>query len=75
MAANPRMIKSRPQGAQAGFDIAQTLAIGELGKGQAEKLVPAGKAADFVVAAITIHATAKLVCRNEIHQLREHRLA
>src|SRR5450755_627506 len=69
------MIKPRPQGAQAGFDVAQALAIGELGKGHAQKLVPAGKTADLVVALIALDATAKLVRGNEIQQLREHRLA
>src|ERR1035438_277763 len=73
--ANARMIEPRPQGAQAGFDIAQALAIGELSKGHAQELVPAGKTADFVVALIALDATAKLVRGNEIQQLREHRLA
>src|ERR1035438_165318 len=75
VAANPGVIKSRTQGAQTNFDLAQTLAPGQLGKSQAEKLVPASEGADFVIAAVTIHTTAKLVRGNEIHQLREDRFA
>src|SRR5271157_624897 len=69
------MVEPRPQGAQTGLDIAQAFAIGELRKRHAQKLVPAGKTADLVVALIALDGTAKLVRRNEIHQLREHRLA
>ena len=44
---------------QADLDIAQALAVGELGEGQTEELVEAGKGLDVPVALITLHATAE----------------
>src|SRR5438874_11953546 len=69
------MIETTPESAQAGFDVAQALAIGQLRESHREKLVPARKAADLAVALITIHAAPKLLRGNEIHQLREDRFA
>ena len=45
--------------AQADLDVAQALAVGELGEGQAEELVQAGKGFDVVVAVIALNATAE----------------
>src|SRR5208282_5128165 len=59
--------------AQAGFDVAQTLAISELGKSQREELIEAGKTLYLVVALVTIHATAKLGQRKQAHQLSKNR--
>ena len=73
--ADARVIKFRAQGAQTNFDFAQTVAAGQLRKSHTEKLVPTRKGADFVVAAIAIYTTPKLVRGNEIHQLREDRFA
>jgi hypothetical protein len=74
-AADAQVIKATPQSPQAGLDVAQALAIGQLRERHAEKLVPARKTADLVVALITIHTAAEFARRNEIHQLREHRFA
>ena len=46
-------------GAKARLDVAQALAIGELGEGRAEVLLEAGKTLDLVLSAITRDATPK----------------
>ena len=61
--------------AQAGFDVAQTLAISELGKSQGQELIEAGKTLYLVIAMVTIHATAKLDQRKQVHQLSKNRSA
>src|SRR5450759_5584318 len=58
---------------QARFDVAQTLAVSQLGEGKSKELIPARKSAEFIIAVITSHAFLELVCRNVIHQLREYR--
>lgn len=75
MAADAQMIEPRTQSSQTGLAIAQTFAIGQLGEGHAQKLVPAGKSTDLVVALIAIDATMKFVRRDQIHQLRKDRSA
>lgn len=54
------MIELGLEGPQAGFDIAQTFAVGELSESEAKKLVQAGKADHFIIAAISSHALAEL---------------
>ena len=71
-AAKAHVIEKLLIAAKAGFDIAQTFAVGELGKGQAEELVPAGKRNEFVVALVPLDAFLKLVSGKEFHQLREN---
>jgi hypothetical protein len=73
--ANAQMIEPAPESSQAGFDVAQALAIGQLRKGHREKLVPAGKPTHLPVAPIAIHSPAEFVSRNEIHQLCENGFA
>jgi hypothetical protein len=73
--ANPQVIQLPPKSPQASFDVAQTLAKSELREGHGEKLVPAGKTPDSVLAVVTRHTVPEFVSGNEIHQLREHRLA
>src|SRR5208337_3558175 len=74
-AAKAHVIKLRLVRAQAGFDVAQTLAISELGKSQREELIEAGETLYLVVAMVTIHATAKLGERKQVHQLSKNRSA
>jgi len=69
------MIETRAQGAQARLDVAQAFAIGQLRKGHAEELIPTRKRADLVVALIPLHAAAKFVCRDQVHQLCENGFA
>jgi hypothetical protein len=65
------MIKLSVRRTEAGFNVAQTLPIRQLSKRQTEKLVPAGEALDFVIAAVALYTLAELVDGEEIHQLRE----
>jgi len=60
---------------ETGFDIAETLAISELSKGQTQELIPAREIFDVAIALVSIDANLKLVCREEIHELRENRSA
>jgi len=71
-AAQAGMVELRPQGAQAGLDVAQTLPVGELGEGHAEELVEAREPSDAVMAAIAPHAPVEVAFRQEVHELREH---
>jgi hypothetical protein len=59
LAANAEMIELALLRAQASFDIAQTLSIGELREGHAKKLIPARKSLEFVVALVTFDTTSK----------------
>ena len=61
--------------AQACLDVAQTLAVSQLGKGHSKKLLPAGKLLDVTVALIASHASAKIAIGEKADQLREDALA
>jgi len=61
--------------AQAGFDVAQALPIGQLREGKTQKLVQTTEAAHVEVAAILRHQTTKRVPRRKRHHLRKHELA
>lgn len=61
--------------AEAGLDIAQAFAIGELGKGHAEELVPAGEGFDFVMALVAFDVLAEFVGGKKIQELRENGFA
>ena len=54
-AANAQVIEPAFLRAQAGHDVAQTLAEGQLGKGHAEKLVPTGETPHPIVASVALH--------------------
>ncbi len=71
LAAKAHVIELALHGAQAGFDVAETLAESQLGKGETKKLIEAGKAAQFVIAAVPHDALAELVRRDMIDQLGE----
>jgi hypothetical protein len=75
VAANAQVIQLPTEGPQTRLDVAQTLAVSELCKGHREKLVPARKLSYPMLASITRHTAPKFVSGNEIHQLREYRLA
>ena len=63
------MIKFGLHGPQTGFDIPKALAISELGKSQAKKLLEAGELSYSVIAVITVDTFVELVLRQIIHQL------
>lgn len=70
------MIELGGLSSQTCFDISEALSIGQLGKGQSEKMLPARKTLDLVVALVALHAEAKLVSgRKKVHQLSKDRFA
>ena len=66
------VIKLGLLGAQTGFDIAETFAVGELSEGQTKELIPAREFFDVAIALVTIDANLKLVGREKVHELREN---
>jgi hypothetical protein len=60
-------------GAQTGFEVAQALAVGELGEDHAQELIPAAKPTDAEVAAVTFDASTEVVVWGVLQQLREDR--
>jgi hypothetical protein len=65
-------IKLAVDRSQASFDIAQTLAVGQLSKCQAKELIETGKATEFIVSTVPIDALVELVGWDVIDQLREN---
>ena len=61
--------------AETGFDVAQALAIGQLGKGHGAELFGATEVAHPAVAAIPSHTAGKRGPGKKIHQLRKQQLA
>ena len=57
---------------QARFDIAEAFAVGQLGEGRREELIPAGEAALAPVAVVAGHTAPELAIRKEVDQLREY---
>jgi hypothetical protein len=58
--------------AQAGFDVPQTLAIGELGESHRQILIPAGEVLGVSVSAIAGDTFVKFLVRQMLDQLRKH---
>jgi len=56
---------------QTGFDIAEALAMSELGEHHAEKLIETGKVPHTVIALVLADATVENMFWHEGHQLRE----
>src|SRR3989304_2284251 len=54
------------------LDVAKTLAIGQLGEGHCQKLIPAREALEIVVASITGDAFLKLLVWKMLHQLSKN---
>jgi len=46
------MVEFVSHGAQAGLDVAEALAIGQLGEGHAEEVIPTGESLHAIVASI-----------------------
>lgn len=72
LAPEVQVIKLGLLGAQTGFDIAETLAVGELTKSQTKELIPAGEFFDVAIALVSIDANLKLVGREKVHELRQN---
>ena len=61
-------------GMQAGFDVAKTFAVGELGEGHGQELIATGEPAMSAMVAVTTNARVEIVTRQVVHQLREDEL-
>ena len=71
-AAEAEMVALWPQRAETRFDVAQALAVGQLGERHGKKLLPAGQATQSGVAAIPLDAAAKLTVGQKGDQLRKN---
>ena len=56
---------------QAGFDVAETLSKGQLGKSKTKELIETRKSAEFIIAAVALDALVELVRWEVIDQLGE----
>src|SRR2546425_9082684 len=70
--ANTAVIELGTQGAQTGFDVAQTFAPGQLGKSHDGELFVAGQLADPEVAAIALNTLVEFVFGQTVQQLGEN---
>ena len=60
---------------EAGLDISETFAIGELSKSHAKELIQTGEGYHLVVAVVPLYAFPELVGWEELHQLSKDRSA
>ena len=75
LATQPHVIEPLGLGAQVDLDIAQLLAVGQLGKSHRQKLIHAGEVLDLVIAAVPGYAPAKSTQWQKGHELRKNQLA
>ena len=69
--ADAGVIEFRAEGRQAGFDVAQTFAPGQLGERPHEELFVGGQLADAKVAMVTGNTLVELVFGQEVEELGE----
>src|SRR5580698_241860 len=74
-AAQTQVIELLGTGIETGLYVAQTLAPRQLGEDQTDKLLPGGEVLDFVIAAVTLDATVKLLAMEKIQKLSKDVLA
>lgn len=74
-AAKSHMVKLGRLAAQAGFDVSQTLAIGQLCERHTQELIQAGELFDLVFPAIACNAAAESSQRKVRHELRKNEFA
>jgi hypothetical protein len=75
IAADAQVIELRALRPQAGFDVAQALAVGRLRERHAQELIQATEAAHVEVAAILVDQPPERMPRRKLHHLRKHELA
>lgn len=75
MTAYAQVVEFGLMGAQAGFDVAQALAVSQLRESHAEKLVEMRKSLGRIFGRIPLYAAAKCVKGQVRHELREYQLA
>lgn len=71
LSSETRVIKAALHRSKTRLDNAKTLAVGQLGKSQAEELIETRKAFDSVIPAVASDALSKFVKREEGHDLGE----
>src|SRR5208337_899453 len=69
VAAEAHVIELGADGAQAGFDVAQALAVGQLGERHGEVLIPARQIFQVAITRIAGDALLELLVRKELDQL------
>jgi hypothetical protein len=74
-ASNAHVVQLLALRPQARLDVAQTLAVGQLGERQAQKLLEAAEALDLVLAPVRRHTPAKCRQRQMLGQLCKNQLA
>jgi hypothetical protein len=57
------------------LDVAWAFAKGQLREGHAQKLIPARKGPEFVIALITLHTPAELLRMDQLDNLRKNRFS
>ena len=72
VAAQSDVVELAGHGTQTGLDIAETLAVRQLSESHRQKLVPARKASQVIVAMVAGDTLAKLVRGHVIHKLSEN---
>ena len=72
-ASQARVVELRLQRPQARLDVAETLAVRQLGEGQAEELVVAGERPQAALAGVARDAPLERAARDQVHELRKHR--
>ena len=70
-AAKAHVVELAAKGSQTGLNVAETVAVRQLGEGHRQILIPAGETARSLLAAVASHAPAKLTIRQKAQQLRE----
>lgn len=73
--AYPHVVQLVLLGTQAGFDIPETFAVGQLCEGHAEVMVESGILLDLEVAIVTIYAAMEDMERKMFHHLGENEFA
>jgi len=64
--------QSGSEGAEAGFDVAEAFAEGELGEGEGEEPIVAGEVAESTIAVVAFRAVVETVAREEVEELSEN---
>jgi hypothetical protein len=65
------MVQFGFQGVQTSFDIAETVAAGQLSKRHAEKLIEAGELPDTIISFVLEDTTIEIALGQRVHELRE----
>jgi cobyrinic acid a,c-diamide synthase len=65
------VIELREHGTEAGLDVAQAFAIGQLREDHGQILIPTGEAAQVCIASVSDNAFLKFLVRHVLDELRE----